>query len=255
METRVISAERRDRKIPPLKAVEARVSLSRQVADQLESLVLEGQIPVGDKLPTEAELCEQFGVSRTVVREAVANLKSLGLVETKRGVGTTVVRSSPTEKPFHHDINPNAVNDILDILELRMAVEETAAGLAAARRDEEDIAQLEAISEEFRLARVENRLARSEDYQFHLAIAQATKNPLIKAFFEQFNRNVIPRAKLIKLDVDQGESDKYLARVESEHAEIVEAIKAGDSEAAKRAMHLHLSRAYRLYQSYQHEES
>lgn len=229
---------------------QARVSLSKQLSDQIEALILDGKIEVGSKLPTEAELCETFCVSRTVVREAVAKLKSLGLVETKRGVGTTVVRNAPADRPFHHNIDPTAVEDILNILELRIIVEESAAGLAALRRDDTDIANLERIHTAFRKACSEQKLARSEDYEFHLAIAVATKNPLVRGFYEQFNKNIIPRAKLINTNIDQSESEKYLERVETEHRAILDAIVAGDADAARQAMHRHLYRAYHLYEEY-----
>ena len=235
-------------------AVEARVSLSRQVSDQLEALILGGKVPVGEKLPTENALCDQFGVSRTVIREAVAKLKSLGLVETKRGVGTTVVRNAPADKPFHHNINPNAVEDILHILELRMVFEEAAAGLAAVRHDEADLERFEQVDRAFHEARIDNKLARREDYEFHLSIAMATKNPLIKGFFEQFNQNVIPRTKLTNENIDERESEKYLVRVEDEHRTILNAIRSRDPEAAKRAMHQHLSRAYHLYEAYKNNQ-
>lgn len=232
------------------KAIDARISLSRQVADQLEAFILDGKIPVGEKLPTEMELCDKFGVSRTVIREAVAKLKSLGLLETKRGVGTTVVRNAPADTPFNKSINPTEVEDILNILELRLIVEEAASRLAAERRDDADIERLERVCEDFHQALTEHKQARTEDFEFHLAIAAATKNPMIKAFFEQFNKNVIPRAKLLKADIDQEESERYLERVEGEHRAILDAIKARDSEAAGRAMHQHLSRAYHLYEAY-----
>jgi GntR family transcriptional repressor for pyruvate dehydrogenase complex len=235
--------------------VEARVSLSRQVADQLEAMILDGRIGIGEKLPTENALCGQFGVSRTVVREAVAKIKSLGLVETRRGIGSTVIRNAPADKPFYQSIDPTEVQDILHVLEFRMAIEESAAELAALRRDESDIAKLEQIHSNFHQARAQSNLARSEDLEFHLAIAAATKNPMINGFFEQFTASVIPRAKLVKQQTDQTESDKYLQRVEAEHRAIVDAIIAGDAQAARQAMHLHLSRAYALYESYQDEQN
>lgn len=233
-----------------IKAFSPRASLSRQVADQLEHKVLSGVIPVGEKLPTENALCEMFGVSRTVIREAVAKLKSMGLVETRRGHGTTVMRNAPADAPFTQMINPTTVEDILHLLELRIVVEQAAAEFAAERRDEQDLVAIERALSAFHQARVENRQARSEDYDFHLSIAVATKNPLIKNFFQQFNKNVIPRAQILNTDIDQEESDRYLARVAEEHTEIFDAIRAGDSKVAGQAMYRHLSRAYHLYESY-----
>lgn len=122
-------------------------SLSAHVADQLETLIVQQKIVAGQKLPTKNRLCESFGVSRTVVREAITHLKSLGLVETRRGVGTTVLRSNAVEARPAERINPTTVLDILHVLELRLAIEPTAAEpaaaeLAALRYDEQDALDL-----------------------------------------------------------------------------------------------------------------
>lgn len=230
-------------------------SLASHVADQLEKMVTQGAIAVGQKLPTENALCEMFGVSRTVIREAVAKLKSLGLVETKRGVGTTVIRNAPAETFYARSINPTAVEDILHILELRMVVESAAASLAAQRHDAEDMARIESALKAFHEARARHELARKEDYEFHLSIAIATKNPFIRSFFEQYNKNIIPRAKILNANIDQAASEKYLKRVEDEHLELFEAIKARNAEAASAAMHEHLFRAYHLYEKYKSDDA
>lgn len=235
--------------------VRQRGSLSNHVAEQLENMVTQGKIEVGQKLPTENALCEMFGVSRTVIREAVTKLKSLGLVETKRGVGTTVVRNAPAETFYAHAINPTAVEDILHILELRLVVEPAAAQFAALRHDDEDMARIEQSLNAFHAARARHEQARKEDYDFHLSIAIAAKNPFIRSFFEQFNKNVIPRTKIINANIDQAASDKYLTRVEDEHVEILEAIRSRDAEAAGKAMHKHLFRAYHLYEKYKTSNS
>lgn len=114
------------------------------VADQLEALITQGKVAVGEKLPTENSLCDSFGVSRTVIREAITHLKSLGLVETRRGVGTSVLRSSTVEARPAERINPTTVEDILHLLELRLTLEPAAAELAALRHDDEDRQRLEA---------------------------------------------------------------------------------------------------------------
>ncbi|ETX12429.1 GntR family transcriptional regulator [Marinomonas ushuaiensis DSM 15871] len=230
-------------------------NLGTVVARQVESEITSGRISVGEKLPTENALCDLFGVSRTVIREAITQLKSLGLVETKRGVGTAVIRSMSSESVFAYNVDPTAIKDILDILEIRMSVEGAACALAAERRTEEDLAEIEHHFTEFDLALERGELARKQDYNLHLAICQATHNPFFKQFFEQFNKNVIPRAKLINTDLDQVASEEYLARVRAEHEAIVVNIRNQDTNAAQKAMNQHLSHAHSLYKRYKNSNS
>ncbi|MAF15870.1 MAG: GntR family transcriptional regulator [Marinomonas sp.] len=230
-------------------------SLATTVAKQLEAEITSGRIQVGNKLPTESALCDLFGVSRTVIREAITQLKSLGLVETRRGVGTTVTRSMSSETVFAYNVDPTAIKDILHILEIRMSVESAACALAAERRTEADLAKMERHFSEFDAALARGELARKEDYEFHLAICQATHNPFFKQFYEQFNKNVIPRANLVNSNLDHVASEEYLNRVRAEHEAILSSIRAKDADAAKEAMHQHLSRAYLRYERYNESNS
>lgn len=225
-------------------------SLATTVAKQLETEITSGRIKVGEKMPTEGALCDLFGVSRTVVREAITQLKSLGLVETRRGVGTTVIRAMSSESVFAYSVDPTAIQDILHILEIRMSVETDACALAAKRRTEADLAKMEEHFLAFDQALVRGELARKEDYQFHLAICQATHNPFFKQFYEQFNKNVIPRANLVNSNVDQVASEEYLGKVRAEHEAILSCIRAQDADGARDAMYRHLNRAYLRYERY-----
>ncbi|MBZ5487336.1 FadR family transcriptional regulator [Halomonas aquamarina] len=228
-------------------------SLSVHVADQLETLITQGNVAVGDKLPTENSLCESFGVSRTVIREAITHLKSLGLVETRRGVGTTILRASKVEARPAERVNPTTVEDILYLLELRLTLEPAAAELAALRYDAQDKENLELQHQKFIKVYTANAQAREEDYSFHFAIAQATKNPFFKSFYEQWSHNVIPRAKLMSNDINPLSSQRYLKRVQEEHADILVAILARDANAARQKMHQHLSRARDTYAQYRNQ--
>lgn len=230
-------------------------SLATTVAKQLEAEISSERIKVGEKLPAEGALCELFGVSRTVIREAITQLKSLGLVETRRGIGTTVLRSMSSENVFAYNVDPTAIQDILNILEIRMSVESTACGLAAERRTDEDLANIEQCCAEFEAAIARGDLARKEDYQFHLAICQATHNPFFKQFYEQFNKNVIPRDHLVNSNLDHTASDEYLNRIRVEHRAILTTIQQQDREAAQEAMHRHLDNAYRRYERYNESET
>ncbi|QOR37098.1 FadR family transcriptional regulator [Billgrantia diversa] len=226
-------------------------SLSLHVADQLEALIINGSISVGEKLPTENGLCDAFGVSRTVIREAITHLKSLGLVETRRGVGTTVLRSTTVEAMPAERISPTTVEDILHVLELRLNLEPAAAALAAERHDDEDRRILEEKHAAFIAARAAKSQAREEDYGFHYAIVAATKNPFFQVFYEQLSQSVIPRAKLMSIEINTAATDKYLARVEKEHTYVLEAILARDPEAAREMMFQHLNRARTMYAKFQ----
>lgn len=226
-------------------------SLSSHVSGQLESMICNGNIAVDSKLPTETALCEMFGVSRTVIREAIAKLKSIGLVDTRQGVGTTVISSRPMETFFASGITPKTVEDILCILELRMSIEVKAAELAALRRDDNDLAQMHACLEKFTQAIKASELARKEDLDFHCAVAMATKNPYFVKFYDQMNKNIIPREQILDNKVDQFATEEYLNKVNREHTAIYHAIEARDCEASEKAMYDHLYRAYHMYEQYQ----
>ncbi|MFQ3788579.1 FadR/GntR family transcriptional regulator [Halomonas sp. A29] len=225
-------------------------SLSVHVADQLEAFITQGEIKVGDKLPTESSLCSSFGVSRTVIREAMTHLKSLGLVETRRGVGTTVLRSTMIEARPAERINPTTVEDILHVLELRLTLEPAAAELAALRHTDEDRLALQSHHEAFLQAHAQKSQAREEDYEFHHAIAKATQNPFFTQFYEQLSQSVIPRAKLLSIDINPVAAERYIEHVQQEHTYILEAILSRDSEAARETMYQHLDRARNMYAKY-----
>ncbi|WFF42551.1 FadR family transcriptional regulator [Salinicola endophyticus] len=225
-------------------------SLSRQIARQLEALITEGKIPVGDKLPTESKLCDMFGVSRTAVREAIAHLKSMGLVETRRGIGTRVLRSAPASAFPARRISATTVEDILHVLELRLALDSQAAALAAERRSDADIEALTRAHEALVAASREGGQARQEDYRFHRAIVEASHNPFFVTLYDQLHEGAIPRTKLVAVELDPAAMTHYLERVAREHADVLEAIVAGQPAAARDAMLRHLQRAYDNYAVY-----
>jgi len=228
-------------------------NLSSHVSARLEVMIRENNIAVDSKLPTEAALCNMFGVSRTVIREAIAKLKSIGLVDTRQGVGTTVISSRPLETFFAGDITPNTIDDILCILELRLSVEVKAAELAALRRDKNDLKQMRDCLEKFAQASKAKDLARKEDLDFHCAIAVATRNPYFVKFYDQMNKNIIPRAQILDNNLDQFATKEYLDKINQEHLAIYQAIEAQDGEAAEKSMYDHLYRAYHMYAQYQNK--
>lgn len=117
-----------------------------KVSEELRGQIAKGRYKTGERLPSEAQLTQEFGVSRTVVREAIASLRSDGLVEPRQGAGVFVLEPAPVERRPFHNVDLARVSSLIEMLELRTAVEGDAAGLAALRRSP---AQEEKIIEAF----------------------------------------------------------------------------------------------------------
>ncbi|SDG86909.1 FadR/GntR family transcriptional regulator [Pelagibacterium luteolum] len=218
-----------------------------QVANSLREAILGGAYQPGDKLPSEARLTESHGVSRTVVREAIAALRSDGLVEPRRGAGVFVLEPVvPPGLPFQN-IDHARISSIIEVLELRAAVEVEAAGLAAVRRSP---AQEETILDRHRAVGqciVDGQPTSAADFALHTAIAEATSNPRFVEFMTLMGQNAIPRAALTN---NEGRSSTaYLNQLHDEHARIVTAISNGDSEGAREAMRAHLLGSQRRYRA------
>src|ERR1700675_1934560 len=158
------------------------------LADRVTTVLLEkikgGEFPAGTRLPTQSVISERFGVSRTVVREAISRLKSDGLVEVRQGSGT-VVREANRTTAFRLDIDPkDSIEAVLRVTELRRGVEAEAAALAAQRRTRAQLADIKRALGAIDAAVKQNRDGVNEDLAFHIAISQATGNPLYPSLLE-----------------------------------------------------------------------
>ena len=199
-----------------------------------------GRWATGEKLPTEAEIVAEFAVSRTVVREAISRLQQAGCVETRHGVGTFVAGRADTE-PFRIDPGQLAtLHDVIAVLELRIAVEIEAAGLAAQRRTEDNLNALRAALAAFGSAIEAGESAVEADFAFHHEIARATQNSHFAGLLATLGARIIPRARLDPADALSPERLAYLRRVHGEHENILDAIAAGDADAARAATRTHL---------------
>ncbi len=217
-------------------------SLARDLADRLSESIRSCVYRSGEKLPTEAEIIKQFGVSRTVVREAISSLQAAGLVETRHGIGT-FVRSSPNG--FELGINAETiltVRDVLAMLELRISLETEAAGLAAARRSENQLEEMRKALLAFKQEIGQPSGAAGPDFQFHLQIASATGNRYFVEVMSHLGTATIPRARLTA--IKRSAEPDYLTFVNQQHEEIFSAILRKDPEAARAAMRAHLSGSY-----------
>ncbi|WP_426106078.1 FadR/GntR family transcriptional regulator [Massilia sp. TSP1-1-2] len=214
-------------------------NLAQGVIEQFASDIHSGILKPGDKLPTESAIMALHGVSRTVVREAISHLQASGQVETRHGIGTFVLEAAPATGGLLSDTIVT-LRDVLAILELRICLETEAAALAAARRTDEQAAQLGIIVESMR-ASGEQGGAVGDDVQFHLLIAQATGNKYFVEILAHLGSAIIPRARVNAAKLAQDEPGAFTRRVHHEHEEIWRAIERQDGEGARAAMRTHLS--------------
>ena len=226
-------------------------TLVSQLTDTLRQAIAAGQFTAGARLPSEAQLTETHGVSRTVVREAIAALRADRLVEARQGAGVFVLEPRQNTQPTMlslNNIDLAQVSSMIELLELRTAVEVEAAGLAAVRRSP---AQEESIFEHHHAVRAcleADKPTSEADFALHLAIAEATNNPRFREFLTMIGKRLIPRAALRP---DDSESDQaaYIALLDKEHDAIVVAISEGDEDGARQAMRSHLRGAQLRYRT------
>ena len=216
-------------------------SLALELVEALGDRIRDGRLAAGEKLRTEAEFMAEFGVSRTVVREAISKLQASGLVQTRHGIGTFVVGLGDAA-PFRLAPEQFAtLRDVIAVLELRIGIETEAASLAAQRRNADNLRQMRAALDAVAAAVEEGRDAVGPDFQFHLEIARATQNAHFAELMSSLGTMIIPRARLDGLPDLSDEQRQYLKRVNGEHECIYDAIRNQDSEAARAAMRTHLA--------------
>lgn len=223
-------------------------NLAEQIVARLAGDIRSGRLSPGDRLPTEQALSEALGVSRTVVREAVAALRADGLVVTRRGSGAYV--ADPAAGPFRIANAPAAkLGDVLEVMELRLAVEVEAAALAAERADRRQVAAIRTAWRAIDAALRHGEGAVAEDFVFHRAIAEATGNRQFPRFLAFLGSHVIPRQS-VRLSIETPDERRaYLARIQHEHTRIVAGITAHDPAEARRAMRDHLTGSLERYRT------
>jgi DNA-binding FadR family transcriptional regulator len=221
---------------------------TQELAQRLAAEIRSGRLLPGSRLPTEQELSAETGVSRTVVREAVAALRADGLVTTRQGLGAFVA-SDVQRWPFRIDANDlKSVSDVLHVIELRMSLEVEASGLAAERRDADDLAKIEKA-----LAAIDSEIERGgnavdADFQFHLAIFGAARNRYFPQLLQFLGHFIIPRQVIHVGRESDSQRARYLRRIQTEHVAMFEAIRARSPAAARKAARRHLSNALNRYQ-------
>jgi DNA-binding FadR family transcriptional regulator len=216
-------------------------NLTHELVQALGDRVRDGRLPQGSKLPTEAAIMAEFGVSRTVVREAISRLQAAGTVQTRHGIGTFVVGLGEGGAFHIGQQQKQTLRDVIAVLELRIGIETEGAALAALRRTLPQLTAMRQALDAFRTAVAEGRDAVGADFQFHLEIARATQNEHFVELMGTLGAGIIPRARLEPGEPPSPERQAYLERVNAEHESILDAIAAADAEAARAAMRTHLA--------------
>lgn len=223
---------------PPTSAKRPRLSVD--VANRLRKMIDDRTWVAGQQLPTEIKLIEMFGVSRTVIREAISALGAEGLVQPQHGRGVFVAEHLPT-RPFRFgDSSLGEIDHIRQSMELRLGLETEAAALAAMRRTEDELASIKRALDIINQLNTESVGGAAEDFDFHVKIAEAAHNSYLVDFMNFLGTQIIPRV-VLRLEFG-AERDAFFEELIAHHVAIYDAIEAKDPVAASAAMRVHLSR-------------
>ncbi len=214
--------------------------LYEQIVGQIEHRILTGELKVGDQLPAERELAQQFGVSRTAVREAIKALREKGLVQAQPGRGTFITDSA--SRALRHTLRfiakVGSEEGLGNLVEVREMIEPEIAALAARRANDENIVALRDAVLAMDAAMQHADMFVEADLDFHLALADATQNPLIPALIDSIVHLLREQRKRLFLGGSAVNGQYH-------HKRILDAIVRHDADAARQAMtdHLHQIRA------------
>jgi len=216
----------------------ARPRLYEQVVERLREYVRAEGLKTGDRLPPERDLADRLGVSRTSIRQAIVALEVQGLVEVRHGGGTYLLRDRLQAEPLETMIDRR--RRLPDVLDARDALETKLAALAAVRRTDQDLVEIDAALAAMADAVDRGELGVDEDQHFHAAVTAAAHSTLLADFMAE-----------ISLSIAESRTESLRqpgrpARSLEQHRGIVKAIRAGDPERAAAAMHTHIDTVGRV---------
>lgn len=217
-----------------------RLLLPTRVAELISKEISEGRLAPGDRLPPEHGLAETCGVSRTVVREAIARLRSDGVIESRQGVGAFVIEPSRRSTIRIDDDALRNRDNVESLFELRGLLEIETAGLAAVRHTKKHLRAMERSVRQMRAAKHWSEEGVDADLDFHHAVARASGNPYVEKFViflsEHMRETIVATRKSFELrnivDITIGE-----------HVAIMDAIAAKDWDLAREEMRAHIKGA------------
>jgi GntR family transcriptional repressor for pyruvate dehydrogenase complex len=210
--------------------------LYEQIVQQIEESVQKGTLKEGDQLPAERELAQQFGVSRTAVREAIKALHEKGLVDAFPGRGTFITsgKSNSMRQSLDRILKSGQADGSAHLVEIREILEPEIAALAAVRADEEDLATMREAVGVMDNAGQDADAYIEADLDFHLALAEAAANPFILSLIDSIV-GLLREQRMRTFYVDGGPE-----RGQFHHKRILAAMERGDVQGAREAMQAHL---------------
>lgn len=223
--------------------------LAQIVVDALRKRIGAGEFGPGEKLPTESQLTTHFGVSRTVVREAIAALAADGMVQPRQGAGVFVMAHASSAFRAIAGERSNKISVALNVLEVRMGIEIESAGLAAHRHSTSQVAAIQEAWNEFGRLLDEGNPTGKTDFAFHRAIAAATNNPFYLEVLDALGSRTIPCDVASPWGTESVLTYEYQVGLHEEHKRILNAISARDADGAREAMRDHLSRSQDRYRA------
>ena len=207
-----------------------------KIIKQIRSLITSGQLKPGDRLPSERKLAEKLGVGRTSVREAIQKLEFYGILKTLPQSGTVVAGIGLTAlEGLITDVLKLETSDFASLVETRVLLETNAAKLAATRRTDNDIEEIKKALSAYEVKVKNKETAVEEDLMFHLKIAEASKNTVLKSLMLIITPDIVKNFISYKVCDDQTEFKAL-----QEHQKILEAIIKQDAKKASSLMHKHL---------------
>lgn len=217
------------------------LNLAQQLVEELMGEIRSGSLMPGMKMPSESALMERFGVSRTVVREAVSRLQAAGLVESHQGKGSFVLMV-PTERGSGMDLSSvHTPDDVAELIGFRLGVEVEAAGLAAAGRSDAEAEGICRAAAAMRNMPAQTRQLLEADFDFHQRIARATRNRFYGDLLDSLGPAMIAYPGYRLASPDNAGTASLDDTIFREHEAIANAIADGDVDSARAAMRLHLS--------------
>ena len=235
------------------KNIGSKLTLSQRIERTLENAIREKKLAVGSKLPTEREMCESFGVSRTALREALRRLSARGLISIQKGSGMYVsdinIEDAIDTLNLYYDLKFDK-NLLSQIIEVRYMFEPEIAMLAAVNRTNKDLQELSRNLLEFENCDPDNTQKEADlDNSFHLTITKATLNPILQITMEPIY-SLLPRMR----NYIYGNIDGEKIHTLKAHRSILEAIRKQDGTRAQLIMREHLERTREIYHKHLNPE-
>lgn len=215
-------------------------TLSDRAYENILAKIMDGDIPVGGKLPTEQVLCNEFGISRPVLRQALKQLREDDVIVSRQGSGSFVKRRP---EGAVRDFAPvGSIADIQRTFEFRAAIEGEAAFFAAQRRTDANLSEMRNALEELDRCIKEGELGVAADEAFHVAVCNAADNKYFAAARSSMQSNILTGMNLTR-NLSLTKPQTRMRLVQSEHYQIFDAINRSAPESARKAMRDHVENA------------